>query len=117
MNTVRINGALPTLNEYIKIERGNKYASAKLKKQYTELVMMQCLGKRAFTNKVNIAFEWHTTRKADNDNLVFAKKFILDGLVKAGMLKNDNMKYVGNFTDTIIKDSKDYCILTFEEVT
>ena len=31
-----INSELPTLNDYIKAERGNKFAAAKLKKNATE---------------------------------------------------------------------------------
>ncbi|TAR65286.1 hypothetical protein BV242_07965, partial [Lactiplantibacillus plantarum] len=37
MSKVVIKGELPSLNEYIKAERANRYAAAKLKKRYTAL--------------------------------------------------------------------------------
>lgn len=113
---VRIDGKLPTLNEYIKAERGNKYAGAKLKKEATELVAWQVLGEDEITEQVNIHIEWHTSRKADHDNITFAKKFILDGLVKGGILKDDNPKHVADFSDRVIHDGEDYCYINFEVV-
>ncbi len=107
-----IHGRMPTLNEYIKAERGNRYAGAKLKKEATELVRVQTLRAPKVTHKVDVAFEWHTTRRADHDNIAFQKKFTLDGLVLSGVLEDDSPRYVGRFSDKIVKDKEDYVIVT-----
>lgn len=108
---ITIKGALPTLNEYIQIERGNRYAAAKVKKTNTDLVSWQVKKYKLIDYKVDVKCEWHTTRKVDPDNIAFGKKFILDGLVKGGVLKNDSQKYIGVLTDVIVKDDIDYCII------
>ncbi|WP_316592048.1 hypothetical protein [Veillonella sp.] len=43
--------------------------------------------------------------------MAFAKKFILDGLQLAGVLENDNRKFIGTMADEIIQDDEDYVIL------
>lgn len=40
------------------------------------------------------------------DNIAFAKKFILDALVKKGVLKDDGWKWVKGFTDEFFVDKK-----------
>ena len=56
-------------------------------------------------------FEWHSSTRHDPDNVAFAKKFILDGLQLAGVLENDNRKFIGTMADEIIQDDEDYVIL------
>ena len=61
---------------------------------------------------VKVRFEWHeSTKKRDADNIVFAKKFILDALVKMRVLPNDSRKYVKGFTDDVIDDKADFVIV------
>lgn len=109
-----------SLNEYINIERANKYKAAMLKKQQTNnCYYFSKLSKiKPFENRVDIKFIWHTPdNKKDHDNISFAKKFILDGLVKSGILKNDNPRYVGNFIDEFKIDKNrnyTYCIIHFK---
>ncbi len=112
LQRLTINGEMPTLNEYIKAERGNRYAGAKLKKEATDLVAYQTIGTPQIMQKVDVLFEWHTTRRADPDNIAFMKKFVLDGLVRSGVLKDDSQKHVGEFSDKIIKDKEDFVIIT-----
>lgn len=49
------------------------------------------------------------------DNVAFAKKFILDGLQLAGVLENDNRKFIGTMADEIITDTENYVILHISE--
>jgi len=90
-----ISGELPDLNTYIKAERGNKYAAAKLKKKATEKVMLsiQKTTKIPSPFKLIIAYYCKNKRK-DKDNIAFAKKFILDGLQKRGTITGDGWKDV-----------------------
>ena len=43
-------------------------------------------------------------RNRDKDNVAFAKKFVQDGLVKAGVLVNDGWAQVEGFTDNFVVD-------------
>lgn len=99
-----IPGELTDLNTYIRAERGNKYAGAGIKHRETDLVALhaisQGLPKLDEHCKVILKFHWYckNTRK-DPDNIVYAKKFILDGLVTAGVLPGDSWKHIVQFTD------------------
>lgn len=100
-----IDGRLPGLNEYTKACRSTKgwQAGAKMKEQAEEQVIWaiksQLKGIR-FPDSVYITFTWiEPNNKRDLDNVCFAKKFILDALVKCGVLTNDNRKHVTGFRD------------------
>ena len=103
----------PTLNEYIDCERGSTIAAAAMKKKCTEQVKEQCLLQQIqpVNGKIDLLFEWHSSTRHDPDNVAFAKKFILDGLQAAGVLENDNRKFIGTMADEIIQDDEDYVIL------
>lgn len=103
----------PTLNEYIDCERGSTIAAAAMKKKCTEQVRIQCEEQNipVVSGKVDLLFEWHSSTRHDPDNVAFAKKFILDGLQAAGVLENDNRKFIGTMADEIIQDDEDYVIL------
>ena len=103
----------PTLNEYIDCERGSTIAAAAMKKKCTEQVKEQCLLQQIqpVNGKVDLLFERHPSTRHDPDNVAIAKKFILDGLQLAGVLENDNRKFIGTMADEIIQDDEDYVIL------
>lgn len=103
----------PTLNEYIDCERGSTIAAAAMKKKCTEQVRDQCLEQNIppVFRKVDLFFEWHSSTRHDPDNVAFAKKFILDGLQLAGVLENDNRKFIGTMADEIIQDDENFVIL------
>ena len=71
-----------------------------------------------FEKPVIIHFHWvEENKKRDLDNIAFAKKFILDALVKQGKLKDDNRRCVTAFTDTFgyAKESKVILEVEYEE--
>lgn len=109
----KAHNRFPTLNEYIDCERGSTIAAAAMKKKCTEQVKEQCLLQQIqpVNGKVDLLFEWHSSTRHDPDNVAFAKKFILDGLQAAGVLENDNRKFIGTIADEIIQDDEDYVIL------
>lgn len=77
---------------------------------------MFCLNKKWYKYPCRITFVWHLKNKRkDLDNVAFAKKFILDGLVKAGTLKNDNLNNVIEFRDKVEFDKKEYVEVIIEE--
>ena len=107
---------LPSLNEYINDCRTNKFVAAK-KKAKVESDIAWFLGKMPQYNKpIKIHFTWvEDNKRRDLDNICFAKKFILDAMVKAGKLKDDNRKCVTAFTDSFMYDKEAKVILEIEE--
>lgn len=114
---ISIEGKLPSLNDYIRAERANRQAGAKLKRD-TETMLMWQMG-RLFKIKTPcfICFEWHekTTRR-DKDNVAFAKKFILDAMQKAEKLENDNNRCIQGFSDRFVYGNWQGVILRIWEV-
>lgn len=104
--TIVISGQLATLNEHDAANRNNKFGGAKLKKEMTELVQWQVKKHKPIKSAGIYNFTWLISSKHDPDNIAFAKKYILDGLVKAGTIPNDTQKYVLGFSDSFIKVDK-----------
>ena len=103
-----INGRLNGLNEYTNKNRRNPYAGAKMKKDNETIVIYYI--KRFKLKKVDkypikIKIDWYEkNRKRDIDNITFATKFILDGIVKAEIMQNDSQKYVNEIEHHIYID-------------
>lgn len=92
---------LPSLNEYINACRGNAYAGAQMKKRCQRDISWFLRDVPKFDGAVEVHFHWvEENRRRDLDNVAFAKKFILDAMVSAGVLKDDSRRYVAGFTDT-----------------
>lgn len=99
-NVLVLKGELVDLNTYINAERGNRFAAAKIKKEATEYVRLECLAQHIvkFTRSVYLTFYWYCKdKRKDKDNIEFAKKFIFDGMVQAGVLKNDGWDNIENY--------------------
>lgn len=92
-----IHGSLAKLNEHDSANRANRFAGAKLKEQMTTLVALQLKGKPAITEPCYVTFYWRYSSRHDFDNIRFACKYVLDGMVKAGILPNDNQNWVLGF--------------------
>ncbi len=103
-----ISGRLNGLNEYTNKNRRNPYAGAKMKKDNETIVIYYI--KRFKLKKVDkypikIKIDWYEkNRKRDIDNITFATKFILDGIVKAEIMQNDSQKYVNEIEHHIYID-------------
>ena len=108
VNTIKIYCDFVYLNEYINTERRNKYAAAKIKDELTNEVAWQCKDRLIVKpkGKVDMIFKWHVKGRHDSDNIAFAKKYVLDGMVQAGLLENDNPKCVRHLKDYIYRDVK-----------
>lgn len=116
MIIVEINMKLPSLNEYVDICRTNAYKASRYKKNLEEDIMMFTNRLPRFMTPVTIHFHWiEGSRRRDLDNVAFAKKFILDALVKSGKLKDDNRRCVTAFTDTFEYGDETKVILEIRE--
>lgn len=91
--TLIIKGRLAGLNALIGANRQNKYAGAKLKKDedyHVSLFIRQQLKDMPELDKFKMDITWYEKdRRRDPDNIISAKKNILDALVQEGKLKND----------------------------
>lgn len=97
----------PNWNEYINLERTNKYAANKLKQEEKEIVKYYTIGKK-YKGKypVEIVFKPHfKDYRKDLDNT--RVKGLLDGLVACGVLKNDNLKHIQRIVLEPIFDGKE----------
>ncbi len=111
MKQLLIEGELTALNEFINAERRNRFIAAKIKKGETgycqDIAEKSDLKLQETDFPCALIITWYVKNKRkDADNIAFAKKFILDGLVEAGVLPNDNRKYVQGFMD-IVKEDKE----------
>lgn len=117
MITCEISMKLPSLNEYINLCRTNKYKAAKFKENLENDIALFINRLPRFEKPVRIHFIWvEGNKRRDLDNICFAKKFILDTLVKCGKLKDDNRKCVTGFTDSFYYDDETKVILQIQEV-
>lgn len=92
--TVTVEGRMPSLNDYISAERANRYKAAAMKKRAPR-----------FERRVTVRTTFYEPdMRRDADNVGFARKFVLDGLVAAGVIKDDSRKYVEQCPDRVLTD-------------
>ena len=119
MPTFTIPGRLPGLNEITDAARSNKFDAAKMKKEYTELAAWCAkLAKLPRMKCIDISVAWYEpNRKRDKDNIHAGVKFILDGLVIAGVIDNDGWKQIGNINHKVLLDKDNPRVeITIQEV-
>lgn len=118
-----IKEKLPSLNEYVRACRSNKYQGAKFKADVEEVIgwaikQAQAAGKLSSMceEPCNVYINWHEkTKRRDVDNIQSAQKFILDALQKCGIIKNDSRKYVKQIYHTVNDSTEDYVVVRLEE--
>lgn len=114
-----VKGVLATLNDHDKANRANRFVGAKMKKDNTEYVMYQLLNKKKITKPCILTFNWLVSSKCDFDNICFARKYILDGMIKAGILPDDNQNWVKGFGGdyfTKVNKGEEKIIIEVEEL-
>ena len=114
--TFTIHGTLPSLNEFY---TASHFAQGKMKRDCDDLVAWSAKAARVAPYHVPIRYHvlWvEPNHKRDLDNVAFAKKFIQDGLVKAGILHNDTHHEIVGFSDEFEYDAKNpRIVVTLEE--
>ena len=99
-----IPGRFPSLNEYVSAERANRRFGASMKRKETKRVADAAQDLPHLDNPVVVAFKWVEPNMRRD---VVAHKFILDGLVSAGVLKGDSRKYVIGLQDEFTQPDPD----------
>lgn len=119
--TFTIKRKLPSLNDVIEKNRANKYFGAKFKADIEEAIgwdIKQALTQRTLkpiTEPCDILIDFYeSTMRRDADNIQSAQKFILDSMVKNGILKNDNRRWVKQIYHRIHDDSEDWIAVTIK---
>lgn len=96
-------GRLPGLNEIIKAAKSSPYAYAKMKDRYTSEIGWLAKKLPAY-NRVDITITWYEPNdRRDPDNIMGGMKFICDGLVAGGVIKDDKKKYINKITHNPIE--------------
>lgn len=101
---------LPGANTYIDACRRNKHLANRLKHEAESAVIWaaksQLRGVR-FDGPVVMHYTWvEPNRRRDKDNIAFARKFVQDALVGAGVLENDGWAQIKGFSDDFAVDRK-----------
>lgn len=93
-----IQGELPTLNEIIAVSKKHHMQYANMKKDFTALVQISA-GNLPKIEKANFEITWYCKdKRKDKDNIISGQKFIFDGLVKAGVIRNDGWAEIGHIS-------------------
>jgi len=94
------------MNEIIDASKSHWSVYRKMKEDYTNLVAWSIRDKQQ-KKKVNILITWYCKdKRQDKDNVAAGVKFILDGIVQAGVLKNDGWKEIGDILHRFKVDKK-----------
>ncbi|MGX7195198.1 RusA family crossover junction endodeoxyribonuclease [Enterococcus olivae] len=106
---VIIQGELTDLNTYINAERTNRFKAAKIKKRQTDKCAVAFMPIR--TKKLKLPIKLHITwvcknKRKDLDNIMFAKKFIQDGMIQSGLLKNDGWNEIAGYVESFEVDKE-----------
>ena len=106
----------PNWNEYINMERTNKYRANNLKQQEKRLVRLCTVCKKYNGSyPVELILKPHYSAfRQDLDN--FRYKGILDGLVSAEVLKNDNLKHIQKITIEPVFDDAECIEIEIKEL-
>ena len=98
---IEIPGRLPSLNDIIaaaKKGKGKYQPYAIMKERYTSEIGWLAKKLPAY-ERVDITITWHEpNRRRDPDNVVGGTKFIMDGLVAGGAIKDDSQRYVNSIS-------------------
>ena len=97
---ITLRGYIPTLNEYIKVERQHRLRAARLKRKTQANLIPQFMERKIHPfNCVRLGYNWiRPHRREDKDNIAFGQKFVQDAMVSSGVISNDGWNKVVGFT-------------------
>lgn len=115
--TFEIPGRFVSLNEFYKMHPMKQYET---KREHDERTAWAAKAAkiRPYNKRVRYHVLWvEQNHRRDLDNVAFAKKFVQDGLVKAGVIRNDTHHEIAGFSDEFAYDSKNpRIVVTIEEI-
>lgn len=104
-----IDDELMDLNKFISANRYGKFYGNRVKQNETnkvkDVILQNIEALQPLKFPITLHYTWVTNnRRKDKDNIAFAKKFVQDGMVAAGLLPNDGWNEIEDFTDSFIVD-------------
>ena len=105
-----VKGRMAGLNEYTDACKAHWSLGAKMKRNEQEKAMWAIKAARLkpFERPVSVRILWVEKDMArDEDNVAFAAKFVMDALVKTGVLPDDGRKWVRSIASEICVDRDD----------
>ena len=117
--TLHFDLELPTLNEYINMERRNKFEASKFRKKTKTIIKLLTLmqTKERLTSLYDLNIKWIRKNKLhDPDNIYFTIKFILDGIVMSNILPTDGREHIRNIYNNIVDGNKNEVFINFIDV-
>nr|DAE40596.1 MAG TPA: Endodeoxyribonuclease RusA [Caudoviricetes sp.] len=96
MVSLTYNGRLPSTNDLVQMNRVNRFQGASMKRKYTQelAVCFRSQTKERFTSHVTCDVKFfEDTMRRDDDNVLSGLKYIMDGLVTAGIIHDDSPKW------------------------
>lgn len=104
---IHINYKFENINTYINKCRTNQFYANKIKQQETELSRLAFINIPKITEyPIELIFTWHIkTKTSDLDGKL--PKNIIDGLVRAGKIEDDNVKFIQKITHIYQPDTQD----------
>ena len=114
--TFEIPGRFVSLNEFYKMTPMDQH-KVKRSADNTVAWCAKAAKVRPYDKPIRYHVLWvEQNRRRDLDNVAFAKKFIQDGLVKAGIIRNDTHHEIVGFSDDFAYDSRNpRIVVTLEE--
>lgn len=109
MQKLIIYGELPDLNQIIEASKQHWAKYHAFKKRYTDYVALVARTqlKPVRDYPISVEIVWHCQdKRKDPDNIAHAKKYILDGLVEAGLLEGDGWKHISELHDRFFQDKE-----------
>ena len=83
------------MNDIIAASKKHFSAYSKMKRENTEIFMWHLKKFSPITGKAVIVITWNfKNKRRDPDNIMASQKFIMDALVKNGVLKDDTVDYI-----------------------
>lgn len=105
---VVIDYKFENINTYINKCRSNPYFANTIKQKETKLSALE-FSKIPKIDKfpIELEFTWHIKNKLSDLDGKFPKN-IIDGLVRAGKIEDDNVKFIQKITHIYKQDTKDF---------
>lgn len=95
LREIWIPGEMPSLNEIIGSAKRHWAQYSSTKRKYTGRVVRACKRVKPVEEQVIVHCHWQVKdRRKDPDNIGSGIKYVLDGLVKAGVLPDDGWRQV-----------------------
>lgn len=111
-----IKGKFPGLNEYVDACRKNRHVGARMKREQQRRVTdaITEYGIKPMDAPVDVYILWcEPNKRRDKDNVRFAIKFILDGLVEAGIISDDKWDNISYLDDGYTVDRDNPRVVVF----